>query len=547
LSFNNTLRKANNKVFDQVNSQSEYIVRTGLSHGWLSHGLKLSYAKIYDHYPAYHHVGDVNNNKYGGGYYLNLALTDSLSINSEFNLAYNSLDDPNIRKEDFKNKGFDTEIVGNWGFNLLNSNFHSKIVYENENKTNNYNNKLNYSLHQVYESDNILLMTDANYVTSQSDIYTLVGANYEQTNSLTLDDINLRSIMQASYFDRLYLRTLASYNKSNSRYEASQNKNSKNEGYDFEVKSELIATSWLNLIWDVSYGDIQKEFYSSSNNRDIEKIKTVFGARFSTSFIDSLTIDQTLEKVSSIYPQAESGPDNDLISKVTKLSIRKNIGDNVNLKNYFTYSNWEEVNLAASLSGNNNIRTSYNYNPQLDILFGDKLLFTQNYTIRIDYDDFIYDSFNYNYGTITLYDRFYRQVSAEFKLRYNDSPYISLREASEWNKPNNLRIKRNNNDIILSYKYFANETGDRQNDIYEITGRNKKNELYIQAKKNLGNFSIQLKPKTEWGQTETYEVTATIEYLENDSTSFLLRAKPKYYVDNKETVYTVDCEVRLRF
>ncbi len=552
LDLENSLRKLNNKVFDQVNSQSNYTAILSYKFPKFYNGLIVSYQNIYDHYPEYHREGDVKQNSYTTGYYLNYSVTDSLSLRGETKILYDILDDPNIRKDEFNRKGYKSSLVGNWGLFLLENDIHLNFNYANENKTNNYINQLKSYLNHSYQSEYLNVMNNISFNTSKNDIYTLVGDtlvgyDYSQTNSQLKDDFNIRSIIETSITDRFGFVLNSNFNKSNSRYDSSTNKNSKNLSYDFFLESEYLATNWMSLLLNLDYGQIEKDFFQTSNNRNIENIKTVFGVNFNNIYLDSLSVRQSLEKVTTNYPNSTYGLDNDLITEITQVSMRKMLIDRINLKNYFTYSKWEEVNISSNLSANNNIRTSYFFNPQLEILFGDKLLLTQDYTIKIDYDDYVYDSYNYDYDNINLYDRYYRQVSAEYKLEYNNSPIIAGMDNNIWEIPDRLSKRSDNLGVTLSYKYFANEAGDKRSSVYIINGQNKRNEMYLEVKKKYEDFSLTVKPQLEWGDSEIYELVSLINYEYARNINFLLRIKPKIDVDKDEVIYTVDSEISLRF
>ena len=201
----------------------------------------------------------------------------------------------------------------------------------------------------------------------------------------------------------------------------------------------------------------------------------------------------------------------------------------------------QEIYIKSKYSASNNIKTSYSYYPTIDVLLGDNFLISQLYSIRIDYDDYVYDSLT------NLYDRFYRQVSAEYRLRYDNSPVRADLSRSIWKKPSSILYKRNNVNVILSYKYFANETGNKTGDLYDITGENKKHDLFLLAEKNFGPINLSVKPKAGWGNAEIYEVESAFTYNKSEDSKLSISFKPKYEVEREEFVYTIDTMIGVRF
>ena len=106
---------------------------------------------------------------------------------------------------------------------------------------------------------------------------------------------------------------------------------------------------------------------------------------------------------------------------------------------------------------------------------------------------------------------------------------------------------RNNVNLILGYKYFANETGDKKSNVYDITGENKKHDLYLFTEKNIGSINLSAKPKASWGNAETYEIESSFTYNQTEDTKLTISFKPKYEVDNQEFVYTIDTLIGIRF
>ena len=548
INFVNKLQKANNKIFDQVNSLNEFNTRVGMNLNRMNHGILLTYKKKYDHYPQYQIEGDITNNQYFTGYFLDLSLTDSLSTSAQIEYAMSKEDNPNITNRGFSNKGYIASISTYYGFEALGNDFNLNFNYDNDNRTKNYKNQLNAIVNHNLDNEYIFLNNQILYQISQDDIYRLIDNDYQQTDTQNRDNFQIITQLANNYGEKLFGRVESVFKKNNNRLNNSNNKTSKDESLDLLAKFDYQLHDKINLQMENNYSFSNKCFSTNSNNRESDTKKVKFGVSISEAYFDSLSVSQSIEKTSTNFPNATYGFDNDNVSEITSIDFRKLFSETVNLDNHLSYSKIQEIYINSKYSASNNIKTSYSYYPTIDVLLGDNFLISQLYSIRIDYDDYIYDSYTYsddNYGT--LYDRFYRQVSAEYKLRYDNSPVRADLNSSIWKKPSSIIIKRNNVNVILSYKYFANETGDKRSDLYDITGENKKHDLYLLAEKNFGPINLSLKPKAGWGNAEIYEIETAFTYNKSEDSKLSISFKPKYEVERDEFVYTIDTMIGVRF
>ncbi len=547
INFINKLQKSNNKIFDQVTSLNDFNTRISTSLNRVNHGILLTYKKKYDHYPQYQLEGDITANQYYTGYFLDLSLTDSLSTSAQIEYAIIEEDNPNISNKDFKNEGYIANINTNYGFRALESNFSLNLKYDNDNRSRNYKNQMNAVLNHNLDNEYIYFNNQLLYQIAQDDIFKLEGDEYKQTDTQNRDNFQIISQIANNYGERFSGMLESIFKKNNNRLNNSLNKTSKDESLDLLANMDYQLFEKIGVFTESAYSYSNKSFSEESNNRESDTKKIKLGINFSNTFLDSLSVSQSIEKVSTNFPKAERGFDNDYVTEITRVDFRKLFSEIVNFDNHIIYSKIQEIYINSRYSASNNIKTSYSYYPNIDILLGDNLLISQLYTIRIDYDDYLFDSLTNNDASYTLYDRFYRQVSAEYKIRYDNSPVRNQLNASIWKKPNNLISLRNNINTSLGYKYFANETGDKKSNIYDITGENKKHELYLFAEKNFGSINLSTRPKAGWGNAETYEVESAFTYNKSEETNLKISFKPKYEVDNKEFVYTIDTMISVRF
>jgi len=547
LNFTNKLQKSNNKIFDQVTSLNEFTTRIGTSIKRVNHGLLLTYKKKYDHYPQYQLRGDITNNQYFTGYFVDLALTDSLVTSAQFEYTLSEEDNPNISNKDFTNKGYIANVNTNYGFRFWNNTYHLNLSYDNDNRSRNYKNQLNINLNHYLDSDYIYFNNQIFYQTSQDDIFRLMGDDYQQTDTQNRDNFQIVSQLANNYGNKLFGSIQSIFNKNNNRRKESVNQSSNDKSLDLTAELDYQLFDRVSLFMENNYNFSHKYFSESSNNRESDTKKLKVGFNISNTFLDSLSVSQAMEITSTNFPKAELGFDNDYISEITSINFRKLFANLINWDNQLSYSKIQEVYIFGKYSGNNNIKSSYSFHPNVDILLGDNILISQLYSIRINYDDYLYDSITNSDNTLTLYDRFYRQVSAEYKIRFDNSPVRNRLNNSIWKKPNDVISLRDNVNLILSYKYFANETGDKRSDIYEITGENKKHDLYLLAEKNFGPFNLSFKPQAGWGNAEIYEFKSAFTYQSSDDSNLMISFNPKYEVDSKEYLYTIDTMIGVRF
>jgi hypothetical protein len=541
INFVNKLQKANNKIFDQVNSLNEFNTRVGMSQNRINHGLLLTYKKKYDHYPQYQTEGDITNNQYFTGYFLDLSLTDSLSTSAKIEYTISEEDNPNVTSKDFSNKGYKASISSYYGFEALGNDFNLNFNYDNDNRTRNYKNQLDAIFNHNLDNEYIFLNNQILYQISQDDIYRLIDNDYQQTDTQNRDNFQIITQVANNYGEKLFGMVESIFRKNNNRLNNSNNKTSKDESLDLSANFDYQIHDKINFLMENNYSFSNKYLSASSNNRESDTKKVKFGVSFSDAYFDSLSVSQSIEKTSTNFPNATYGFDNDYVSEITSIDFRKLFSETVNFDNRLNYSKIQEIYINSKYSASNNIKTSYSYYPTIDILLGDNFLISQLYSIRIDYDDYVYDTLT------NLYDRFYRQVSAEYRIRYDNSPVRADLSRSIWKKPSSIFFKRNNVNVMLSYKYFANETGNKSGDLYDITGANKKHDLYLLAEKNFGPINLSLKPKAGWGNAEIYEIESAFTYNKSEDSKLSISFKPKYEVERDEFVYTIDTMIGIRF
>ena len=547
VSFTNKLQKSNNKIFDQVTSLNDFNTQISTSINRLNHGLLLTYKKKYDHYPQYQLAGDITANQYFTGYFVDINLTDSLSTSAQFEYAISEEENPNISNKNYTNEGYITNVNTNYSFRALENNFSLNIMYDNDNRTRNYKNQLNAILNHNLDNESIYLNNQILYQISQDDIFKLEGNVYKQTDTQKRDNFQIISQLANNSGDKFSGMIESVFKKNNNRLNNSNNKTSKDESLDLTANFDYQLFEKMGFFTENNFSYSNKSFSEESNNRESDTQKIKVGVVFNSTILDSISVSQSMEKVTTNFPKAERGFDNDYVSEITRIDFRKMFSDIINIDNHLIYSKIQEVYINSKYSAGNNIKTSYSYYPNIDILLGDNLLISQLYTIRIDYDDYVYDSLTNSDASYTLYDRFYRQVSAEYKLRYDNSPVRTKLNTSIWKRPRDVISMRNNVNLILGYKYFANETGDKKSNVYDITGENKKHDLYLFTEKNIGSINLSAKPKASWGNAETYEIESSFTYNQTEDTKLTISFKPKYEVDNQEFVYTIDTLIGIRF
>lgn len=545
--FENSLQKSNNKIFDQINSINQFNTSIARSSGKLNHGLILTYKRKYDHYPQYQIAGDVTEDQYISGYFIDIPLTDSLTTSANIKYAISQEDNPNIINDNLANKGYLAKVTSNYGFEALKNNFHLDLTYNHDNRTRNYNNQFNFVLSHNLDNQLIYMYNQVYYQASQDDIFKLEADTYQQTDTQKRDNFRLVTQVSNNFGDRFQGFFESVYSKNNNRLDVANNRTNQDNNIDMTLNMTYQVFDNFSLLLENNYNLSKRYLSLESNNRESDTKKLKMGFILANVVFDSLSVTHSLEKTSTNFPKAEKGFDNDYVSGITWLKARKLFADVVNLNNQFSYSKIQDIYINSSYSASNNIKTSYSFQPDIDILLGDNFLISQLYSIRINYDDYIYDSITNSDASLTIYDRFYRQVSAEFKLRYDNSPVRLRLNQAIWKRGNNLVKTRDYLNIIFSYKYFANETGDKKSDLYERTGESEKHDLYLKAEKSYGYLTYSLKPKASWGNTQIYEIESAFSYNQSEDTNLTISFKPRYEVENQEFVYTVSTAIGIRF
>eukprot|EP00831_Metopus_contortus_P036072 TRINITY_DN28620_c0_g1_i2.p1 TRINITY_DN28620_c0_g1~~TRINITY_DN28620_c0_g1_i2.p1 ORF type:complete len:391 (+),score=31.92 TRINITY_DN28620_c0_g1_i2:165-1337(+) len=287
------------------------------------HGLLLTYKKKYDHYPQYQLAGDITANQCFTGYFVDINLTDSLSTSAQFEYAISEEENPNISNKNYTNEGYITNVNTNYGFRALENNFSLNIMYDNDNRTRNYKNQLNAILNHNLDNENIYLNNQILYQISQDDIFKLEGNDYKQTDTQKRDNFQIISQLANNSGDKFSGMIESVFKKNNNRLNNSNNKTSKDESLDLTANFDYQLFEKMGFFTENNFSYSNKSFSEESNNRESDTQKIKVGVVFNSTILDSISVSQSMEKITTNFPKAERGFDNDYVSEITRMDFER--------------------------------------------------------------------------------------------------------------------------------------------------------------------------------------------------------------------------------
>lgn len=549
INFEQKYQKANNKTFNQVNETHEVKSNFNYKYNNMNQGVTTRYKRLFEHYPAYHINGDIEINDYEVGYFFHSKIVDSLNVNGRIKYSYEREDNPDYSKEIYNNHGYNGSFSSVYQRRILNNDININAVYNYTNRDYDYKNGVVINFDHGFEYKAIEFYNQVNYIISQTDIFTknIDGLNF-QSDSQNKRDFIYRTQVYYEPVRNLYLDFQGNFINANNRMDVKSDKSSKTFNFDGSFGVTYFYHDWIELFSTFKIIDDKKDFNNSETNRKSKEQKVDYGFTTSMAYLDTISFQQTCKILSTDYPNMEVAFNSDYVTNITSFKVKKMFSDVASLSNMFKYSTKEEIYLDGKYSKSNKKKTSYIINPKVDYFVGDNMLFSQNYTLKIDYDDYIYDKLTYNpSGGNTLEDKYFRQATAEFSFRFDNSPMISKGDIFYWKLPRNLLKNDNNINLKLNYKFYANETGTLKSSNYDVKDKNIKHELYLLAEKNYQGINIKFKPMAYWGTKEIYEFTGILGYNNNSEMEFLLNVKPRYEVYRHDWILAVETKVSLRF
>jgi len=255
---------------------------------------------------------------------------------------------------------------------------------------------------------------------------------------------------------------------------------------------------------------------------------------------DTLLVDYTIELKRTQFPDSRHKLDNDYLSNTYKLGWIMFWKDRIRLANRLLYWERDEVFINALLSANNSTVTGLQWQPECDILLGDSFLFHQDYQIRADYDNYIYNIFT------EIKDTFYRQVSASYHVIFDSTPLAAKLTLPKWGLLPYRNRKLDAFRIDLGFSWERNETGAKEGNTYLINGVDERQSVSCLMQGQYGISIFQVQPKYSWGTWKEYSLILSSAWQLNRDSLAEIRLNP-IGSDLNNLDWRVYCSLNLLF
>ena len=285
-----------------------------------------------------------------------------------------------------------------------------------------------------------------------------------------------------------------------------------------ELEAGVQPLSGLQINLNASHVYTVKDFTYARSSRHTETRGLNGSALWEYTPGDTLSIGASVDLQRTSFPDDGNKWDNDL------RNIRFNVAnihywrDRIKLSNRVFANIADDIYTDGVLSSNNKRTSSLIYNPSCAILIGDRLMFNQDYQLRADYTDYVYDTSNKG---------FYRQLSMIFDVVFDSYPYIARSQDQRW-----MLIPYRNPGasafmVDWQFGYEHNEYADYDGSAYLIDFKNTKYSASMTLKHDIRDLYYILQPKYSWGTWKEYELLLGLAWKISDSSMFEVSINPK--------------------
>jgi hypothetical protein len=295
--------------------------------------------------------------------------------------------------------------------------------------------------------------------------------------------------------DWLRITAFDQYGHHNTDLEQNQVRN--NADYLNQANLDLNASLLPSLDWQSQVGHTYsiKDFNYNRNTRHIETRSLSSQLAWQYASGDSLILRAGIELQRTSFPDDNNNWDNDLRTRSLRFGNVHYWRDRIRLNNQIGWTLTDDVYLKAALSSNNKQVNSLVYNPECLILVGDRILLSQNYSIRADYTDYAYEGKD---------NALYRQLGYKYTLLFDSFPYVARSGDLRWM---DLPYRSNAGNSFLveaSFGYEQNDYADQVEDYYQINFKNKRYNTILTVKHEIGDFYYIIQPSYTWGTWKEY-------------------------------------------
>ena len=234
-----------------------------------------------------------------------------------------------------------------------------------------------------------------------------------------------------------------------------------------------------------------KDFSYNKNSRHTETRGQYSGLAWEYSRHDTLQTSYQIELQRTMYPNDNNRWDNDLLSQYIRIGWTSYYRNRLRFDNWMMWTQKNDRYIKSELSANNNELQSLSLEPEMRVLLGDRLLFSNSYILRADYTRFQFTNYKKN--------NFYRQVRCRYALLFDSYPYIARSGDPNWLLLP-YRSPRPTAFSAESYLEFEQgEYGEQEASYYLISTKNRKLSCGLNLKHDIQDLYYTIQPRYSWG------------------------------------------------
>lgn len=280
--------------------------------------------------------------------------------------------------------------------------------------------------------------------------------------------------------------------------------------------SPLPQLSWQTIL---GHNFAIKDFSFSNSNRHTELRNLGTNLLWEYSPGDTLSFGSSIDLQRTSYPKDDHRLDNDLRNISLRLGSKHYYKSRLRFSNRLLWSLRDDVYIDSLLSGNNTKVQSLSFLPEISLLIGDSIILKQNYQIRVDYTDYMYQIEDQN-------NELYRQFTARYNLIFDSFPFIARSGDNRWLE---LPYRSGDDNAFLLdglLLYERSEYGYQEETQYIINSLTERFTAGLSLRQDIGSFYYLIQPRISWGTWKEYSAVFLAAFSFDDDSSLELSLNP---------------------
>jgi len=348
-----------------------------------------------------------------------------------------------------------------------------------------------------------------NFERNKKEAYLL--SSVRDTEKKTKSSMNLAFASVIFHDIDIIITSLTDYNQRSLLSSSDKDNFNWSQNLSFYTKIPLNKRFELTFSGNHNFTDKEIKGNISKQENTFKQFQAGIAYYFSKNQRDSLQFQRTIYLDQTDDLTANATFDNDKLNDVYKLSFYTYLNDRLRLTNHSIYGIRKDIYLRKTMSATNSTVTTYNLQPALELVLGEKISIKQNYHLKAEYTDYHYNNID-NDPETDQKDRFFRVFSAEYKWIYDNTPYIRTEGCEQWKHlPSDSRCA-NPFSVELAYSIHTNNTSEQDGDNYNTTSKNRYHTIHLDVAKSIENILLRARPKLLWAVNKEFSLLSSISY-----------------------------------